>query len=873
MCDMSQTERDRLSIPTGGRWFWRQQDMLNVYQEQGGITLAWAKENGANAYGVYPGAGKSELMSFLLANPPEKRWAFELIPRTASCKAYMDMEWTATPDPEHTGLSKIIASVRERCKETFSIEPEIYVCCGSRPNKADAELVDHSYHAVIENLVFRCNHDKDMKRFFTFDNPELYVPDGSPTGKYMIDLAVYTPNRVFRLPLNCKYGRNVPFRRISGDPYEDDFTHDWGEDIDAVLPFFLVDPERRGGTKFIETPPVEQAAPENQENTVVGPRKRARTSDDTRPPPFPLRVLQDMLVSAGDTVSVPTGSTWIDHEEAWQVQCNQGRNARKCMINKEKTHDSNNCILFVTKFQRRLKVKYHCTSMGCSGCTNIILGYVSMDSELEWQHELSSQLVFMESPNAIPDAMQVDEDIPDNTSLSGAESVASFGAVSVAQSIGRLNDPDNPELNTYLLVKARFEQECFKVEIPFCYARVKKGMEHDPSIFSHTEVKQFFCHLSYWKLDERGSLKKVSFIDEWLKDPFKKNVDAIVVDPAGTQVNVYNMWKGFVAASLPPVDTERIPELIKPILRHMDAVITKGNQEHTDWMLDYLANMVKRPEKKSQVAISLYGPQGCGKGMLFEFFRLKVLGSHCSYQTANPESCLFGRFANGAVNRVCIQIDEVRSLHEYHDQLKDFITNPTLNYERKGKDKIVLNNIANLILTSNNANVLTVSPDDRRFVLFECNPLYLRDKEYKDELGAHLERPEVARAFYQHLLTRDLSKYSYSFQHSRPITDYYKTSQQNSIPVVSRFFSALINGDCPESLKGRELYQRYERFHAAGNYKFMMTETAFGRETIKINGITRSRNTAGKYYTFNAIEIKKFLETTNEYDQDAEYPY
>ena len=67
------------------------------------------------------------------------------------------------------------------------------------------------------------------------------------------------------------------------------------------------------------------------------------------------------MVSAGDTVSVPTGSTWIDHEEAWQVQCNQGRNARKCLINKETTHDSNNCILFVTKFQRRLKVKYHCT--------------------------------------------------------------------------------------------------------------------------------------------------------------------------------------------------------------------------------------------------------------------------------------------------------------------------------------------------------------------------------------------------------------------------------------------------------------------------------------------------------------------------------
>ena len=88
-------------------------------------------------------------------------------------------------------------------------------------------------------------------------------------------------------------------------------------------------------------------------------------------------------------------------------------------------------------------------------------------------------------------------------------------------------------------------------------------------------------------------------------------------------------------------------------------------------------------------------------------------------------------------------------------------------------------------------------------MLFECSPIYLSGKEYKDNLGAHLKRPEVARAFYQQLLTRDLSKYSDSFQHSRPITDCYRAAQQNSIPVISRF-SLLINGDCPESLIGSE---------------------------------------------------------------------
>lgn len=329
------------------------------------------------------------------------------------------------------------------------------------------------------------------------------------------------------------------------------------------------------------------------------------------------------------------------------------------------------------------------------------------------------------------------------------------------------------------------------------------------------------------------------------------------------------MWNGFLAAKSPPVDNDSIQDLVSPIIKHINDVITEGNQEHTGWLLDYMANMIQHPHKKSQVAISLYGKQGCGKGILFDFFRNHILGTDCSFQTANPENDVLGRFSNGFVNRVFVQIDEVKSLHDFGDALKNIITNSTLNYEKKGKDTIVVQNMTNLLFTSNNENALSVPVDDRRFVLFRCSSVYKGDSAYFNALGSHLAKPEVARALYQHLLSRDLTKYPYDFQLSRPITSYYKETQLSSIPVVPRFFSALVNGDSLAPMSARELYGRYESYHKAGNYRFLQTETAFGRDVKRIVGINKKRSNQGWSYSFEKTEIKQYLVESNEYDADA----
>ena len=899
MSELSRFDQLRHKIPPGGQWFsgvGSQAPVLEIYHDKAGLAVAWDGHPGGKMFGIYH-QSKEEFMHLLLDAPTSYRNCYELLVENIPCKGYADVEWEGPPEPEHDTLKRLVAAIRSKVQTEYSHEPKIYVCCGTRPvnNKRDG-IHKHSYHIVLGNIIFECNHDKTMKNFFAGIS-DFTWKDNKP----MIDDKVYTKNRHFRLPHCTKAGSIVPLLRISGDPLLDEFGHDWGRDVQAVLPFFISQPDITEDCKFIKTQP-QLHQPQDKKKNI----KRARIADEDVNPvaitaasqvqhklfPVPTTVIQQMLVTAGDSVSILGAIQYLPEEDKWKIQCDQRGQGRKCLLDPDTTHSSNNALLFIDRFEAGFRVKYQCMSTGCASCAKPTLGYISFHLEtLEWKLALSSPVQdditqdheLMEEE---PDEMQEDHAStalgtpPVNDDDHGMQDTQPRVEKQVKM-VEPPDDPDNPDLNTYEMVKARFELQCFKVQEPFCYIRVKK--DHTPYQLSHVELQQYYCDWTYWGPNKDGEIVKTPFITYWLhKDFFKRTVDGIVVDPTNTLPNVYNMWRGFDAEKLAPVPPERVEELIQPIIRHFNDVVTNGVPEHTEYIQHYLANMLQRPCQKTQVAMSLYGAQGCGKGIIFEFFRHKILGTHCSYQTSNPENDLFGRFANGAVNRVCIQIDEVKSLHDHVDRLKDFITGPTLNYEKKCKDTIVVSNLSNLILTSNNANALTVSTDDRRFVLFHCSSVHKGDAQYFQQLGEQLKRPEVARAYYQYLMSLDLSQYPESFQHKRPITEYYKESQQNSIPVIYRFFSALVNWKCDEAdtpsstdtpekgrTPAREMYKRYEQFHSAGNYKFLMTETSFGRETRKISGVTVKKAKSCNFYILDYKMIKKYLQDNNGHDEDA----
>jgi len=193
-----------------------------------------------------------------------------------------------------------------------------------------------------------------------------------------------------------------------------------------------------------------------------------------------------------------------------------------------------------------------------------------------------------------------------------------------------------------------------------------------------------------------------------------------------------------------------------------------------------------------------------------------------------------------------------------------------------------------LIFTSNNESALSVATDARRFVLFQCSPKYKGDNVYFTALRKHLVRPEVARAWYQYMMTRDLSIYEDGFQAHRPITEFYREAQKKSISATNVFLSACVNTleECVDTLGGdtetnveaiqktigaRKLYDRFRQFCLQSGLKqdFIKTETSFATDLSHVKGVYKKRNKQGVLYTLDRDVIKNYLEAVREYNEDS----
>jgi hypothetical protein len=262
------------------------------------------------------------------------------------------------------------------------------------------------------------------------------------------------------------------------------------------------------------------------------------------------------------------------------------------------------------------------------------------------------------------------------------------------------------EMMTYESIKCKFEETNMKVMDPFVYLQLVKASDGTIRLikFKHIKFRHFYRDWFYLGKNIKGVLEKKCFIDAWLDDPNKRKVSSIVMDPRGVQTDAYNMWRGYIADQLDPSDyfqdtdhEKAMDFVLAPILRHLIDVITSGNVDHANWLLDWMANIVQRPWHKSQVSILFYGKQGCGKSILFDWFREFILGSEHTFQTANPRRDLFCRFSNRTMNKVFVQVDAKR-LYKNADQLKWLVTSETITYESKNGERTTVDNFCNLLL-------------------------------------------------------------------------------------------------------------------------------------------------------------------------------
>ena len=332
----------------------------------------------------------------------------------------------------------------------------------------------------------------------------------------------------------------------------------------------------------------------------------------------------------------------------------------------------------------------------------------------------------------------------------------------------------------FKLQKAYFERFHCKIENPYCFIR---DDENGIMFIKPQNANGLYCNITtkglYVEPVRDQAVKVCGFFESWNTNVNVKTYYNFNYYPNHDlcPANCKNLWKPFPILKTeldPNADTSKIHCFIKTLLGKC-----------TEYVLNWLAHVVQKPERKTEVCILLYGEQGCGKSTIGEYLLRKIIGLDKMIITSKADK-MFGRFVNSQGKLLAV-LNECSGKDTFNicDILKDAITMTTTEQEKKGVDAVAVTDYTNFIFTTNNINSVKIEEGDRRFMPIEINPELKNNNSYFKELYSSLDNELIVRKFYEELMNRDLSKFNPS--KDRPVTELMKDMKTMNKNCIKQF--------------------------------------------------------------------------------------
>lgn len=311
--------------------------------------------------------------------------------------------------------------------------------------------------------------------------------------------------------------------------------------------------------------------------------------------------------------------------------------------------------------------------------------------------------------------------------------------------------------------------------------------ETDPVLnrpFFQRSTKEDFENLYCNTLVEVGD-KLVTRSSLWIRSGKRRQYKGVIFDPERDHKGWLNLWKGWAVQPVPG-DWSLLKQLLLEVL-------VDGNEEHAEWVMNWMAYMVQKPSRAAEVAVCFRGHKGTGKGTLLRALTA-MCGAH-GMHISSPEH-LVGRFNSHLQNCIFLFADEAFWAGDKagESKLKQLVTEPTLTYEGKGRDAVAGKNMIHVGLASNNDWVVPAGLDgERRFAVFEVNDSRKGDKKFFDALNRQMYREGGLSAMLHDLLVRDLG--DWAPRDGTPQTKALMDQKIQSMDDVERWwYSRLVDG-------------------------------------------------------------------------------
>ena len=249
-----------------------------------------------------------------------------------------------------------------------------------------------------------------------------------------------------------------------------------------------------------------------------------------------------------------------------------------------------------------------------------------------------------------------------------------------------------------------------------------------------------------------GEEKRIGLGTWWIRHEQRQQYDRVIFDPgAEPHPDVLNLWSGFAVEPDERGDCSLY-------LAHITDVICSGDNEHSTYLLNYLAWGAQHPSKRPEVAVVLRGEEGTGKGTMVHPYG-RLFGAH--YQHISQPGHLVGHFnAHLQQTRVLFADEAFFGGDRRHDGvLKSYITEPQIKIEPKGVDAFTVPNMLMIFMASNNDWVVPAGASARRYFVLDVSEKHKQEHGYFEAIAEQLDNGGRA-ALLHFLLNRDLSDFN-----------------------------------------------------------------------------------------------------------------
>ncbi len=246
----------------------------------------------------------------------------------------------------------------------------------------------------------------------------------------------------------------------------------------------------------------------------------------------------------------------------------------------------------------------------------------------------------------------------------------------------------------------------------------------------------------------------------------------------------YNLFNGFVE--------DESGSTHQLYLDFLLSVVCDGDSEHYNYLINYMAHMVQKPNEKPDVAVVLYGEaKGTGKDTVHAI--LGKIFRDGGYRELTEES-LFGKFNSIFATTLLGVAQELvfAGSHKDDSALKRTITRDFVPIEFKGREAEDVKNYIRLFITSNHSRPVRATDGERRYFVLKPNSLHKNDVLYWEDLYTNTNPAHLL--FY--LKHKDITGFkTRSFPKTVHLQDIIRESQDVVMDQIEDWWDSSVNGD------------------------------------------------------------------------------